>query len=209
MRELLEERDVRTLALDERLAVGEVDRLAHGITGSRDRARFDAERAAGAVLDVDLKRVARIGQAAASSGADRKPRRTFELRAVVEARADDAVRTHEAAVAALDAEVGIPLRDELGDVPLLVGGGAARVGPVDGKRADGQLVAAAGEHRGRDGANELGSVRGHDLRQAARRGRALRHRDPVETVESAIDRGLVALDDLARRVGRRSSRSPS
>ena len=43
----------------------EVDRLAlaPGRRGGLDRARLDAQAAAGAVLDVDLQRVARAGQA--------------------------------------------------------------------------------------------------------------------------------------------------
>ena len=69
------------------------------------------------------------------------------------------MRADEAAVAALDAEVGIPDRDQLGDVALLVRRRAARVRAVDRQRADRQLVAASGHHRRGHGAHELGRVR--------------------------------------------------
>ena len=83
------------------------------------------------------------------------------------------MRADEAAVAALDAQVGVPDRDQLGDVALLVLGRAARVGAVDRQRADRQLVAAAGHHRRGHGAHELRRLRGHHRRGLARR------RDPV------------------------------
>ena len=158
-RQRLEERDVLPLGGEQRLARGEVDRLAPGFAGREHRAGLDAQRAAGAVLDVDLQGVARVGQAA---GVQRcraeRLGRPGQRRLVVVRGPDHAVRADEAAVAALDAQVGVPVRDQIGDVALLVGRGAARVGAVHRQRADRQVVAAAGHHLRGDGADELRRV---------------------------------------------------
>jgi hypothetical protein len=106
------------------------------------------------------------------------------------------VRAHEAAVAALDAQLGVPLGDELGDVALLEGGRAAGVGAVDRQRADRQVVAAAGHHRRGDGADERRRVGGHRRRRLARGRHAVGQLDPVQPFQRAVDRRLVALDDL-------------
>ena len=106
------------------------------------------------------------------------------------------MRADEAAVAALDAQVGVPDRDQLRDVALLVGRRAARIGAVHRQRADRQVVAAAGQHLGGDRADELGRVRGNDRRQLAGGRHALGHLDAVQPFERAVDRGLVALDHL-------------
>ena len=79
-RQRLEERDVLPLGGDERLARREVDRLAARDARRDDRAGLDAELAAGAVLDVDLQRVARVGQA---DGVER--RRPEPVRGALEA----------------------------------------------------------------------------------------------------------------------------
>ena len=76
----LEERDVLALGGDQRLARREVDRLAARLAGRDDRARLDAQPAAGAVLDVDLQRVAGVGQA---DGVER--RRPEAVRGALEA----------------------------------------------------------------------------------------------------------------------------
>ena len=78
------------------------------------------------------------------SGADRKPSgapsRTGWL---VVAGADHAVRADEAAVTALDAQVGVPGRDQLRDVAFLILRRAGRVRAVHRQRADRQLIARA------------------------------------------------------------------
>ena len=86
----------------------------------------------------------------------------------------------EAAVAALDAEVGVPHGDHVRDVALLVGGRAARIGAVDRQRADRQRVAPAGDHLGGDRADELRRVGRDDRRQPAGRRHLLGHLDPVQ-----------------------------
>ena len=196
-RQLLEERDVVALGLDQGLARGQVDRLATGLGRGDDRAGLDAEPAAGAVLDVDLERVARVGQADGFQRGRAEPgRRALQVGLVVVPGADHAVRADEAAVAALDAEVGVPDGDQLRDVALLVGGGAARVGAVDRQRADRQLVAAAGQHRRGDRADELGRLRRDERRRLAGGRHLLGHLDLVQPLERAVDGGLVALDHL-------------
>ena len=71
-RQLLEERDVVALGVEQRLARAEVDRLADRLFGRRHRTRLDAQPAAGAVLDVHLQRVLASGSPAPFSGADWK-----------------------------------------------------------------------------------------------------------------------------------------
>ena len=106
------------------------------------------------------------------------------------------MRADEAAVAALDAQVGVPDRDQLGDVALLVRRRAARVGAVHRQRADRQVVAAAGHHLRGDGADELRRVRGHRRRQLARGRHPVGHLDPVQPLQRPVDRRLVAFDHL-------------
>ena len=196
-RQRLEERDVVPLGGDQRLARREVDRLAGRVARRDDRARLDAQLAAGAVLDVDLQRVTGVGQADGVQRRRAEPVRcALEAGLVVVPGADHAVRADEAAVAALDAEVGVPDRDELRDVALLVGRRAARIRAVDRQRADRQVVAPAGQHLRGDRADELGRVRGDDRRQPAVGRHPLGHVDPVQALERTVDRGLVALDHL-------------
>ena len=149
-------------ATHQRLGGAEVDRLGDGGAGHDDRAGLDAQPAAGAVLDVDLQRVPGVRQ---PDGVQRRRvelvRRALQVGLVVVLGADHAVRADEAAVAALDAAVGIPHRDQLGDVALLVGRRAARVGAVHRQCADRQRVAASGHHLRGDGADELRRVVGH------------------------------------------------
>ena len=195
----LEERDALALGRDQRLARREVDRLADRVARRPDRAGLDAQPAAGAVLDVDLQRVAGVRQAAARPAAPTgTPSGAPSSRAgVVVLGADHAVRADEAAVAALDAQVRVPDRDQLGDVALLVRRRAARVGAVHRQRADRQVVAAAGHHLRGDGADEL-RARAR-APSAAARGCAVTAAgtlDPVQPVERAVDRGVVARDHL-------------
>ena len=206
----LEERDVVALGGDQRLARGEVDRLASRVARRDGRARLDAQPAAGAVLDVDLQRVPGVGQADGFERSRPEPVRcALQAGLVVVRRADHAVRADEAAVAALDAQVGVPDRDQLRDVALLVGRRAARVRAVHRQRADRQIVAPAGQHLGRDRANELGRMRGHHRRQPAGRRHPLGHarRGAVRRARGRPPPGCAR--PPRRRVGRRSSRPPS
>ena len=106
------------------------------------------------------------------------------------------MRADEAAVAALDAEVVVPDGDQLRDVALLVGGGAARVGAVDRQHADRELVAAAGQHRRGDRAHELGRLRRDERSRLAGGAHLLGQLDSVQPLERVVDGGLVALDHL-------------
>ena len=185
--------------------------LRTGSPGADDRAGLDAQRRSRCS---PRRRPAacsgcRAGRRRRAAPTGTRPARRRRLGLVVVPGADHAVRADEAAVAALDAEVGVPDRDQLGDVALLVGRRAARVGAVDRQRADRQLVAAAGHHLGGDGADELRRV----ARAPAAAARAsavtpVGHLDPVQPLERAVDRGLVALDDLGAAPAVASSRSP-
>ena len=106
------------------------------------------------------------------------------------------MRADEAAVSALDAQVGVPDCDELRDVALFVSRGAARVRPVHRQHADRQVVAAPGEHLGRDRPNELGRMCRDDRRQFAGGCCPLGHVDAMQSVERAVDGRLIALDHL-------------
>src|SRR6185503_20341277 len=121
----LEERDAVPFGWHHRLDRGQVDRLADGVTGRHCWASLDAQPAPGAILDVDLQRVATVRQP--GSLQRRRPETlwcTVQTGRVVVPGADHAVRADEAAVATLDAQVGVPERDQLGDVALLVRRGA-------------------------------------------------------------------------------------
>ena len=100
--------------------VGHVDRLVAGLAPCSSPGRPRRTGAAGAVLDVDLQRVARLREAARVDRRRSEARRRAVQRAlVVELGADHAVRADEAAVAALDADLRLPDRHDLGDVALL------------------------------------------------------------------------------------------
>src|SRR6185312_8030185 len=107
-----------------------------------------------------------------------------------------AVRADETAVAALDAQAGIPFRDQLGDVALLVGRGAARVGAVYRQRADRQVVTVAGHHRRGNGTDELRRAGRHDRRQLPGRCDPAGYFDLVQRLHGAIHSGQVPLDHL-------------
>ena len=68
--------------------------------------------------------------------------------------------------------------------------------PSTGQRTDRQVVAPARHHLRGNGPNELGRVGGNDRRQPALGRRPLGHLDPVQAFQRAVDRGLVAFDDL-------------
>ncbi len=116
---------------------------------------------------------------------------------MVELRADHAVRADEAAVAALDADVGLPDRHQLGDVALLEGGGAQRIGAVDRQRRDRQLVAAPGHHHGGDVAHELGRIVRHERWPGMAVDGLVRDLHLVQMRERGIDRREVLADHLA------------
>ena len=106
------------------------------------------------------------------------------------------MRADEAAVAALDAQVRIPFRDQFGDVALLIRRGAARVGAVHRQHADRQLVAAAGHHHRGDGADELRRAGRHHRGQFPVGRHPAGHLDLVQPFERGVDGGVVLRDHL-------------
>ena len=152
--------------LDQGLPGRQVDGPLPRFARRLHRAGLHAQRASGAILHVHLERVPGVGQATGVQRHGREPiRGPGQLRLVVELGPDHAVRADEAAVAALDAQVRVPLGDQVGDVALLERGGAAGVGAVHRQRADRQVVAAPGHHLGGDPVDELRRARRHQRGQ--------------------------------------------
>ena len=106
------------------------------------------------------------------------------------------MRTDDRALAALDAEVGLPYRDFGRDVALLETGRAGREGAIHRNRAHWQRVTAHGEDGGGDVAHERRCEVGHERRTLPAAVGLLRNRDFVHVLQRAIDRGKVLLDDL-------------
>ena len=110
---------------------------------------------------------------------------------------DRVVRAHDRALAAVDADVGVPDRQLRGQPALLVARGAGREGAVDGQGADGQQVALAGEDAGGDAlrrsrARRRAPADGSRLVEVTRSG----HDQLVQLLQGAVDRGEVAVDHL-------------
>ena len=164
-RQCLEERHVAPFRLDQRQPVAQVDRLEVRLGRAVGGTNLDAQPAARAVLDVELQREAHIREAA---HVDRRRfeggRGAVELVLMIVFRANDGVRADEAALAALDADVRLPYRHDVGKVALLEGGGARRKGAVDRHQAHWDLVAARLEHLGGHLADELRRLRRHNGR---------------------------------------------
>ena len=109
------------------------------------RAHVDAHAAAGAVVGRDLDREAVPGEVLRAELLVQELVRGVGHRLGREdLHADGGVRADDGALAAVDADVGVPDRDLLGDGPLLVPGGAGGERAVDGQRAHRQQVAVAG-----------------------------------------------------------------
>ncbi len=194
----LEERHVPPRRVGPGLAGDQVDGLAGRVARGERRARLHAQPAPGAVLGVHLQRVPRTGQPdGPQRGGVEVLRSAVERRAVVEARADHAVRAHERAVAALDARVRVPLRDRLRDGALLEGGRTDGVGAVHGQRAHGQGVPTPGHHLGGHGADELRRVGRHHGGRLADAGDLARDRDGVQARQRAVDRRVLPLHQVA------------
>ena len=99
----------------------------------------------------------------------------------------------------------------VGDVALLVGGGARREGAVDRHEADRDLVAAAGHHpRGHLAHERRARRRAPAAARSTPARRVRRHRAPrAESRQRAVDRGEVLARPRRRPCRRRSSRSAS
>jgi len=177
----------------------QVDGLALRLADRRHRAGFHAQAATGAVLRVDLQRVPRIGQTGRIQRSRIEAgRRTGQTGRRVVLGAQHRVRADERAVPALDAGLGIPDRDDVGDVPLLVLGGAAGEGTVHRKFADRQRVTLVDQHGRGDVLNEIGSRRRHRGQVAVIAGDLAGHLDLVQVRHGLIDGDMVLADDLHR-----------
>ncbi len=105
-----------------------------------------ARAAAGAVLYRYLYGEFESGQIGFAVGGFKGFRSVFQGRAVVRFNADCGVRADHRAETALDARIGIPLRNHNGDVAFFVLGGSRRIHAAFRHGGGGQLVAAAGNH---------------------------------------------------------------
>jgi hypothetical protein len=113
---------------------------------------------------------------------------------VVVARADDAVRTDEAALPALDAEILFPDWHFVGNVALLIGAGAGRKGAVGRNQADGNVVAASNHQPRGHLPHEVGRGDGHDRRPVVAARHRCRNLDLEEALQRSVDRGKVLRD---------------
>ena len=142
---------LRPLEVAVRLDGLHVDGLVADLGLALGRADVDAHAAAGAVVGRDLDGEPVVGQVVRAelpcymkpAGAPATACGREDL------HADRGVRADDGALAAVDADVGIPDRDLLGDGPLLVLVRAGRERAVDRQRADRQQVALAGHERPR------------------------------------------------------------
>ena len=128
-RQRLEKREIAPSGFDQRQSFAEIDRLDRRIERIVGRTMIDADPATRAVFDCDLQREALVGVAARiDRGRCKALRRVLEQRVIVGLGPDHAVRTDDAALAALDAEIRLPDRHREGDVALLVLGRSAHIG---------------------------------------------------------------------------------
>ena len=98
------------------------------------------------------------------------------------------MRTNHAAIAALDADIGLPDRHEVGDIALFPLGSGAGIGAIHRQGADRQFVAAPGHHHRRHVAHELRRVGGHSRRQFDGAGRPRRHRHLAQIGQGVVHR---------------------
>ncbi len=144
-------------------------RLGHHVDGAvldfalaLGGADLHAEGAAGAIFGRHLQGVlALLHILPAGRNGFEGGRRAGEGRFVVDLGADHAVGADQHALAALDAELLVPLGNFEGDVALLPLRGADGEGAIDGHGADRQIVAFAGDDHGRDLLHESGGGGGH------------------------------------------------
>src|ERR1017187_5293132 len=197
VRQTFEERNVGALALEHRGFTLEIDRLHSRIDGAEGRAGLDAQTAAGAVLHIELKTEAHIRITAC---VDRRRfetlRRAGQPGCVVILRPDDAVRTDETALAALNAQLWPPHRHFVGDIALFPGRGAGREGPVHRHQAHRNFIPEALENSGRHLAHELRSARRHGRRAVERAGGTIGDFDLVQSRKALIDGPEVLLQDF-------------
>ena len=195
-RQRFEEGDGAALRRQQRRLVRHVDgfhvRLARAGLG----ARLDAKSAARAVLDIELQREAGLWIAAGVDGRRLEPvRRPDQAIFVIIFRPNDAVRTDEAALSALNAKVFAPDRNGVGEVALFERGGARRERAVDRYGADRNLVAQSGENPRGHGADEIRRIRRRQGRHGDLAGDVRRNRRLAQPRQGSVDRREVLVDD--------------
>ena len=195
VRQVEEEGEVLALGFAQRELRHHVDGFAARVALVLGGADLHAELAAGAVLRRDLQRVEHAGIfARLELGGLEGGGRVGESVGRENLRPDRGVRADDGALVALDADVGLPDRDFLGDVALFPLGGAGRPDAIDREGAHGQQVALAAEHQRGDTLDEVRGVFRDDRVQAMGRGRRVRIGDLDQVGECAVHGLVVALD---------------
>src|SRR5271166_6317152 len=132
LRKRFKKREIAPPCFDQWQPFAEVDRLDCRIEWVVGRTMINADPATRAVFDGDLQREALLGVTARIDRSRWKAlRRLLEQPAVVGLGPDHAVRTDDAALAALNAEIRLPDRHREGEIALLVLGCSAHIGAVD------------------------------------------------------------------------------
>jgi len=193
-RQAFEERDVLALLGHDRQLGPEVDGLAGRVGLVLLGAGGHANAATGAVLDVDLQGVGRVGLVA-HGGVLEAGGGLLQQLLVVFIGADDGVRTDKGAGAALDALGLVPDRDVEGDVALLPPRGGRGEGAVDGHLGDRQAVAVTDHDGGDDILDESGRFGGDGRRYLEFRGHGAGG-DFVQVGKGVVHRLVVLLDDF-------------
>ncbi len=195
--QLLKEVPVLALRLAHgRRIVDHVDRLVLRLALVFDRADLVAQGTAGAILDRGLQRVELVFVLLKARRGRFKGRgRVFQEGRIVDLEADDAVRTDQGALAALDADLLIPLRHFGSDVTLFPLRCAGGVGSVHRQGADGQQVTQASHHPCRDVLDERRGLVGDDGRHRERAGDDRRNVYLMQMGQRGIDGGVVLFDD--------------
>lgn len=167
-------------------------------------AGLDAQATTGAVLGEHLQGVHLVGQAGRiQRNRLERLRRIVEHIGLVVLGPQHAVRADEGAVAALDAVVLVPDRDDLGHIALLVLRGARGERTIGRQLAHRQRLALLGHHGRGDVLDEVRRERRHGRQVVLGGGDLGRHVDLVQVLQGGVDGGVVLLHDLHRllRVG--------
>ena len=166
----------------------------------RDRAGFHAERTTGAIFNRYLDCVFLVGilvllEVPCIHVLERR-RGIFQVFFVCYLGPDDCVWAGHHAFAALDTDVGIPLWNFQGDVPLLPLSGTAGPCSVFREDADRQIVPFASDEPGGDFLDELRRFRRNRWRHGDVAGNTTRHFDLVQVLQCCIHGLEVFLHDL-------------
>ncbi|MNE62602.1 hypothetical protein D3C80_1578910 [compost metagenome] len=134
--------------------------LMAGIRSDPHRTGLHALAATGAILRIELQGVAAVGE---TPGGDRH--RLGRLGGIcqpvlmVELGPQRRVGADKDAVAALDADIGVPDRDLAGDIPLLEAAGGGGVSTIHRQHGDGDKIAAPRQHLACDPLDKVAAAR--------------------------------------------------